>query len=753
MTLLIKQLSSPPTFEGNLEKTRTAKNLHSLLLALIVFSLVYILRAILVPETFIRQMVIFSVIFTGSVTLLWMTKHGFVQQSGIILVSTGWILCSVGVWTNGGIQAPGFASNYLLVALGTSILLGRKAGIGVALSSALAGLGMVVANNSGVLPAPGEPRALFPMWLTHVATFTMAALLFDIGTRDVRSLLEQAKRELNERERAEREGRQKTEYLNAIGQIAIQIATARADEEIYDLLAETIQSVLKPLALSLSFYDGERKELIIKRIVTQPGILAAANKIFNGDLQKLRMPVSHEMLAQIESETVTTSSSISEITFGAIPEAIASALQYVLNIGSLTGLSLFHNNHLLGTIFLIMPKNRPPVPVEIARTLSNLASVAIQRKEAEEALQESEARYRTLVETLPDSVIFTDITGKILYCNQQAAIVHGFEHVNQLLGTHVLQYFTPEEQPRVAEMIHEAAVTKHIDDTPFTLLKGSGSRFPGEIRASVIFDSNANSIGIIGITRDITERMKAEAERESLIRDLAAKNTELEQFTYTVSHDLKAPIITIKGFLGFLEKDIKEGKREHVHSDVQRISDAVDKMNRLLNELLELSRIGRLMNPPVDVSFTSIVQEALETVHGRLVKKNIAVQIADDLPVVCGDRLRLVEVVQNLIDNAAKFMGDQPQPRIEIGERGADKDGKPIFFVRDNGIGIEVQHHERVFGLFNKLDPQTEGTGVGLALVKRIVDVHGGRIWVESELGKGATFCFTLAPASTHQLL
>jgi signal transduction histidine kinase len=149
------------------------------------------------------------------------------------------------------------------------------------------------------------------------------------------------------------------------------------------------------------------------------------------------------------------------------------------------------------------------------------------------------------------------------------------------------------------------------------------------------------------------------------------------------------------------------------------------------------------MNPPTIVPFSQIVEEALSLTRGRLMAGNIYVKVGKNLPNVNGDRPRLVEVVQNLIDNATKFMGDQPNPHIEIGAR--ENNGEIIFFVSDNGIGIENRFHEKVLGLFDKLDPKSDGTGAGLALVKRIVEVHGGRIWIESEgQGKGCRFLFTL---------
>ncbi len=240
-------------------------------------------------------------------------------------------------------------------------------------------------------------------------------------------------------------------------------------------------------------------------------------------------------------------------------------------------------------------------------------------------------------------------------------------------------------------------------------------------------------------------RLRTTAEREALIVDLEAKNSELERFTYTVSHDLKSPLITIRGFLGFVAQDAAAGNLDRLRSDMARISSATDKMHRLLNDLLELSRIGRLMSPPQAVSFEVIVREALELMQGRIAARGVQISIEPDLPIVFGDRTRLIEVVQNLVDNACKFMGQQAEPRIEIGQRGHDPDGRPLFFVRDNGLGIDVAYHSKVFGLFDKLDVQSEGTGVGLALVKRIVEVHGGTIWVESAgLNQGSTFYFSL---------
>jgi signal transduction histidine kinase len=157
-----------------------------------------------------------------------------------------------------------------------------------------------------------------------------------------------------------------------------------------------------------------------------------------------------------------------------------------------------------------------------------------------------------------------------------------------------------------------------------------------------------------------------------------------------------------------------------------------------------------LVNPPEKISLEDITREATELVEGTLMARGVQVRIGSDLPILFGDRKRLVEVMQNLIENAAKFMGDQKEPLIEIGA--LKKGGETLCYVRDNGIGIHPRYHEKIFDLFDKLDQNMPGTGIGLAIVKRIIEIHKGRIWVESEgRGQGSTFYFSIPGVSTQK--
>lgn len=248
--------------------------------------------------------------------------------------------------------------------------------------------------------------------------------------------------------------------------------------------------------------------------------------------------------------------------------------------------------------------------------------------------------------------------------------------------------------------------------------------------------SDGKCVRLHGMFQDISESKR---HREELLK----KNTELERFTYTVSHDLKAPLVTIGGFVGLLEKQLAHSADQQTRSALEHIRKATEQMSLLLTELLELSRVGQMIKVNASVAMAEVVAEALAAHQTTIDKQHVKIEVAADLPKVKGDKNRLMQVLQNLIGNAIRYRGDQPQPVVTIGFSTSARG--PAFFVRDNGIGIAPEYHEKAFTLFERLGADGEGTGIGLALVMRIVELHGGETWIESKgTGQGTTVWFTL---------
>lgn len=227
------------------------------------------------------------------------------------------------------------------------------------------------------------------------------------------------------------------------------------------------------------------------------------------------------------------------------------------------------------------------------------------------------------------------------------------------------------------------------------------------------------------------------------VHELKQRNSELERFAFTVSHDLKSPIVTIKGFVGLLEQDINSGRSERVTDDLQRIGKAADHMRSMLDDVLALSRAGRVRKELTRCPVREIVDQAVLVLGAEVGR--LSLTFDEDLGCIRCDRQRMVEAVQNLLGNAIKFSAYRDQPRVHVGVR---HDGqRRVYYVRDNGCGVDKRHHEVIFELFERIDHQIAGTGIGLALVQRIIGAHDGRVWVESAGDQaGSAFCFSLPP-------
>ena len=360
------------------------------------------------------------------------------------------------------------------------------------------------------------------------------------------------------------------------------------------------------------------------------------------------------------------------------------------------------------------------------------------RKRAEAAQHDAEQLYRTLVNTSPDGIALLDLSGHIQYSSPKTLeLFYGSAEAEPPPERRVLELVAEQDQARAAELLRQAAADRFPLNERLVMRHSDGHDFVAELNGRLVCDGLGVPWGILVIIRDATERQRQEDE-------LKRKNSELERFTYTVSHDLRSPLITIKGFAGGLSADAAAGRTDRLQADLQRIVLAADKMTDLLNDLLELSRVGRIVNPPMKVAMDKLTQEVLELLAGSIAQRQAKVTVQPGLPPAQGDPQRLREVIQNLVENALKFSPPDRPPEIEIGCKTLGD--QTVYFVRDQGRGIEPRFQESIFGLFNQLDPRTEGTGIGLALVRRIVEFHGGRVWVESAgAGQGATFCFTLS--------
>lgn len=361
-----------------------------------------------------------------------------------------------------------------------------------------------------------------------------------------------------------------------------------------------------------------------------------------------------------------------------------------------------------------------------------------ERQRAEEALRESETKYRALFESMAEGVAIHEIVRD----GSGTAVDYRILDINPAWERHT-GMAGEKVRGRLASAVYPGSAPPYLVEYERVCRTGESISFETyfeplkrHFNISVVSPRPGRFATVF---EDITWRKNQDEE-------LRAKNAELERFTYLVSHDLKSPLVTVKTFLGYLEEDLAAGDTARIEKDRFFLRAATDKMGRLLEDLLELSRVGRVVRPPGEVQFGELVTEACEAVAGRIARQGAKVERSGNDPLMRGDRLRLAQIWQNLLENAIKYMGDQPAPRVSIEAHGEGR--RTVFSVRDNGIGIDPRFQGRVFGLFEKLDPGTEGTGLGLALVKRVVELYGGEIWLESGgTGHGTTVFFTLPEA------
>jgi len=361
-----------------------------------------------------------------------------------------------------------------------------------------------------------------------------------------------------------------------------------------------------------------------------------------------------------------------------------------------------------------------------------------ERKQMEEKLRASENKYKTLLENLPQKIFYKDKNFAYVSCNENYA--RDLEIKPEEIAGKTDYDFYPKdlaEKYRADDKrIMESGKSEDIEEK---YIKDGQETVVYTVKTPV-GDEQGSIIGILGIFWDIMERKRAEEKEKKLLEEIESTNRELKDFAYVVSHDLKAPLRGIKTLAGWLSADYADKLDEQGKEQMRLLSGRVDRMNNLINGVLEYSRVGRIQEKQSLVDLNKLVPEVTDMIAPP---ENITITVENELPVIECEPTRITQVFQNLLSNAVKYM-DKPQGQIKVG--GIEENGFWKFSVSDNGPGIEEKFFEKIFQIFQTLAPRdsVESTGIGLTVAKKIVELYGGRIWVESKVGEGSTFFFTL---------
>lgn len=353
------------------------------------------------------------------------------------------------------------------------------------------------------------------------------------------------------------------------------------------------------------------------------------------------------------------------------------------------------------------------------------------------AIEAEKQKYSSIIANMNLGLVEVGLDDKILMVNQSFINMTGYTR-KELIGKKGNDFLPIEEDKKISfEKLKERRTNK-TDSYELRIKNKKGELRYWMVSGAPNYDLEGKVIGSIGINFDITELKNLQFQKESLLSQLEKSNEELQEYAHIVSHDLKSPLRSIDALISWIKEDNKDNLDKTTLQNISLIETTLEKMEQLISDILNYSSVASGNQDFVDVDIQALVDDLLKIIY---IPDNINIKILNDLPIISGDKTKLQQLFQNLISNAVKF-NDKEKGLIEINV--LDKGKYFKFSIKDNGIGIEPQFHEKIFKIFHSLNKRKDSTGIGLSLVKKIVNLHDGKIWLESEIGKGSTFYFTL---------
>ncbi|WP_160164614.1 sensor histidine kinase [Pedosphaera parvula] len=695
-----------PTFADE-EQTHRAWILHTILwTVLLATNMLAILLLFLLPQYTLRWVSSVLVIDFMHPVLMMLNRRGETRSAGIILIVVLWLLATVLALTGGGVRSPVTAA-YIADTLICGLLFGENVGVFAAAFFCLTVFVLAGLENLGYLPATKVIRTSFSLWGTQTFYLALMASYQFLANRSIKAALERARGELNVRRQTE--------------------ASLRESEQRYREVFETTSDHIFLLdVLPDGRFCVDRWNPAAERAA---GISSA--ELAGKALEELVPPGEARRITGNYNRCIAEKSPIS--------------YEESLTLGG--------KNYDFHTTLIPVKNAEGQI-----RRIVGVAHDITERKRAVAELQESEDRYRIVVEQTGQMIYDYDVpSGEISWRGAVTKLtgftLEEFQKVNIRRWEEMIH---PADHEKAMTAFHEAMRTASDYDMEYRFRCKDGSYIYVKDHGLFLPGASGKSLRLLGAMADITAHKEAEIalrrshnELEARVQErttaLQRANKELEAFTYTVSHDLRAPLRAVDGFTDLLQEEYGRGMPEDAQQLLASIKAGSQRMEHLVQDLLNLSRIDRQPMAPRCVDMNRLVREVFEEQRGQQPSRDIELRV-DTLPDCLGDSSLLRQVFVNLLSNAIKFTGPREKALIEVGSK--TEGDENVYFIRDNGVGFDMKYAGKLFGAFQRLHTaeQFPGTGIGLSIVQRIIHRHSGRIWVESAVDRGTTFYFTLPP-------
>jgi PAS domain S-box-containing protein len=773
----IRHLLAAPVFEDE-DKTRVASLLNVILLALVPLAMMYGIASsfmFLDPVPVLGFVSVATLLGLGVRSLM---RRGRVKLASVLLSSVLWVIITLGVFVSDGVRSPVFSA-YFVVILINGLLSDGHGGIGFAGLSILAGLAILRAETSAALPPALLPFTPTSTWALLTAILALVAVLLSLATHSIREALERARRNaqaLTESNRELRDSRAALEeHARNLRRRSVQLQASAEVSRAATTILETDQLMRQVVELIRERFGLDYVGLFL---VEEPGewaVLQAAT----GEAGRRKCAQGHRRKV---GETSIVGYVISRgqpcIALDVGTDAAVPGNSDLPLVRSQMALPLRARGEIIGaldvqstepetfsdeemTVFQMMA-DQVVVAIENARLYEAVQQELVERTRAEEALRDSEERFRNIFENSPIGIYRTTSDGQIMLANPALVRMLGYSSFEELAQRDLESRGFEPEYPR-SDFKRRIKSEGKITGLESAWTRKDGATLFVREHTKVIRDAG-NKVYYEGTVEDITERKRAEEQLQRYAAGLEQANEELERFTYVASHNLRGPLVNLKGFAAELRAalaavgsvviaslpHLDEKQRQTVTTAIEEdipealgfIDSSVSDMDRLVNAIQKLSSLGRreLDLKPIDMN--GLVQATLESLAHQLEEHQVQVSVGP-LPEVIADQTSMEQVLSNLLTNAVIYLDPDRAGEIEItAERNRHE---TTFHVRDNGRGIAEDDLDKAYAPFRRAGRQdVPGEGMGLPTVQTLLRRHGGRIWCESKPGVGTTFTFTI---------